>query len=252
MSAASEVFRAALVTGGSSGIGRAVAGVLAGSGFDLTLVGRDPDRLGEAASALAATGRQVHTLVADLGQPDRAEEAVDAHVTRYGRLDCVVSNAGGGRRAEVADTDRRALRRLLAVHVESAFALARSALPLLRRPPGPDGRVGETTWFVATASVSGLAPTPGFAAYSAAKSALVSLVGSMNAEESIHGVRACALCPGFVDTPMTAPLGGAIDAPGMIRPEDVAASMSFLLSLSSNAIVGELVIQRAGTRPFEP
>jgi NAD(P)-dependent dehydrogenase (short-subunit alcohol dehydrogenase family) len=235
------------VTGASSGIGRAVAQTLAGRGYDLTVVGRDHDRLVDAARLLSDGGRQVQTVAVDLGGPDGAEQALEAHRARFGRLDFVVANAGAGRRADVADTDRRSLRRLLDVHVESAFALARVALPMLRRPAG-----GEPAWFVATASISGLVPTPGFAAYSAAKSALVSLIASINAEEGDRGVRACALCPGFVDTAMTAPVRDALAAGDMLRPEDVAAAVAFLLSLSPQAVVGQLVIGRAGAGPFQP
>lgn len=247
MSDRSEPPRAALVTGASSGIGRAVAGALGSLGFDLTLVARNQDRLAGVAGMVSEAGGRVQTVAVDLGSPDGAEEAVEAHRSCFGRLDCVVANAGAGRQAGVAATERHALRRLLAVHVESAFAMARSALPMLRRPPG-----AVPTWFVATASVSGLAPTPGFAGYSAAKSALISLTASINAEESANGVRACALCPGFVDTPMTAPVQAALEPADMLRPEDVAGAVSFLMSLSATAVVGQLVIQRVGTGPFEP
>ncbi len=247
MSGADSPPRAALVTGASSGIGRAVAITLAALGYDLTVAGRNVGRLDGLAAEISSGGRRVTTVAVDLGSPDGAERVVEAHRSSHGRLDCVVANAGGSRRAEVADTDRAALRRLLAVHVESAFALARETLPLLRRPPAE--RPG---WFVATASISGLLPTPAFAAYSAAKSALISLTGSINAEESARGVRASAICPGFVDTPMTAPLSGAVSGGDMLSPQDVAAAVTFLLSLSPNAVVNQVVLERAGAGPLRP
>jgi NAD(P)-dependent dehydrogenase (short-subunit alcohol dehydrogenase family) len=236
-----------LVTGASSGIGLAVAAALADLGFDLTVVGRDRGRLDDAVASLSEPGRRIRPVAADMGEPVAAERIVAAHREQFGGLDCVVANAGGSRRAPVAGTDPESLRRLLAVHVESAFSLARHALPLLRRRPG-----AGPSWFIVMSSVAALIPPPEFAAYSAVKSALVSLAQSINREEGGNGVRACALCPAFVDTRLTAPLRPTLSPDEMLRPDDVAGSVRFLLSLSANEVVNQIVIERVGAPPLQP
>jgi NAD(P)-dependent dehydrogenase (short-subunit alcohol dehydrogenase family) len=235
------VSRTALVTGGSSGIGLAIASSLAADGYALTITGRSEGKLAAAVESLP--GADVHAVAGDLSLPGQAEAVVAAHRSRFGSLDVLVANAGGSRRATVAETEPEAVRRLLAVHVEAAFALTRAALPLLRRPP--DERPG---WVIVTSSIAARYPVAGFAAYAAAKAALATLARSVNAEEAAHGVRACALCPAFVSTPLTAPIPIA----DMLHPDDVAAGVRFLLSLSPAAVVSELVIERAGAGPAQP
>jgi 3-oxoacyl-[acyl-carrier protein] reductase len=104
--------------------------------------------------------------------------------------------------------------------------------------------------FVVVGSVAGLTPVPGFAAYSAAKAALRSMVLSIEDDESAAGVRATVIEPGYVATPLTA----AIDVPTdeMLRPDDVAAAVRFLLQLSPQAAVTELVMRRASAERNEP
>lgn len=241
--------RSVLVTGGSSGIGLAVARFLLGEGYGVTIVGRDPQRLRQAASGLAAGTEldRVHTVGADMGEDGAAESVIGAHLARFAGLDVVLANAGSSRRATVASTDPAHLRRLLAVHVESSFALARAALPALRRPADR-----APSWFVLSASISAQWPVTGFAAYSAAKAALVSLARSLNAEEGRHGVRSCALCPAFVDTPLTTPLREQVRPEDMLRPDDLVAAMRFLLSLSPQATVSQLTVERVGGGPSTP
>jgi NAD(P)-dependent dehydrogenase (short-subunit alcohol dehydrogenase family) len=98
--------------------------------------------------------------------------------------------------------------------------------------------------FVVVGSVAGLAPVPGFAAYSAAKAALRSLVLSVEHDEGDHGVRATVVEPGYVATPLTESIG--LPADEMLRPDDVAHAVRFLLHLSPQASVTELVLGRAG------
>ncbi|HET6966462.1 MAG TPA: SDR family oxidoreductase [Acidimicrobiales bacterium] len=239
--------RTALVTGGSSGMGLAVAEFLAEEGYSLTICGRDVSRLRDARSHLEEAGAEVAEVSADLSEEGAAERVVEAHLSRYGGLDVVMAGAGFSRRATVAETHADSLRRLLTVHVESSFALARAALPALRRPPS--GRPG---WFIVMSSISASWPVAGFAGYSAAKAALLSLARSINAEEGDQGVRACAICPAFVDTPLTAPLRGSVNREDMLSPDDVVAAVRFLLSLSRSASVGQLVIERVGAGTLSP
>jgi NAD(P)-dependent dehydrogenase (short-subunit alcohol dehydrogenase family) len=100
--------------------------------------------------------------------------------------------------------------------------------------------------------MSGLWPTPGFAVYSATKAIGVSLARSMSAEEAKHGVRACAICPGFVETGMSTWVQGRVPAREMIRPADVAEAVRMLVHLSPSTVVTELVLSRVGAPPYTP
>lgn len=239
--------RSALVTGASSGIGLAVASVLAGAGYDLTVVGRDRAKLDAAVVRLSAFGTRVNAVELDVVQSGSGERLVQAHRQCFGRLDCVLVSAGGSLRAALTDTEGQSLRRLLSVHVESAFDLTRAALPSMRRDPGT-----PPSWLILMSSMAGIVPAPEFAAYSAAKAAVVSLARSINREEGERGVRACALCPGFVDTPLTAPLRESVRPEEMIRPADVAEAVRFLLALSPTTVVSQILIERVGAEPFQP
>jgi short-subunit dehydrogenase len=239
--------QAAIVTGASRGIGQAVATVLGAEGFALTLVARREGPLRAAAEALAATGVATTVVATDVVDRDAAARIVAAHRGAYGRLDVVVAAAGAGRPAAVADTDDELLSRMLAVHVEAPLRLLRAALPDLQAAGAEHGRALA----VLIASLAGVAAVPGFAAYSAAKAAAVSLAASVSAEEGARGVRATAICPGYVATALTAGLTD-VAAAAMLRPEDVAEAVRFLVRLSSVAAVPTLLLERVGTPGFAP
>jgi 3-oxoacyl-[acyl-carrier protein] reductase len=239
--------RAAIVTGASAGIGLAMCEVLVREGFAVTMVARDAARVESAAARLADVG-DVTAMSADASDESALADVVSSHLDWYGRIDLVVANAGFGGAGTVADTQARHLERAWRVNVAAPFALARLVMPSLRRAGAEHARA----WFVVTASISGVAPTPGFAAYSASKAAALSLAQSIAAEESAHGVRACALCPAFVDTAMTEWTHDCVPADSMLQPADVAESLAYLLRLSPTATVTEIVIGRTGQPPLSP
>jgi NAD(P)-dependent dehydrogenase (short-subunit alcohol dehydrogenase family) len=239
--------RAAIVTGASAGIGLAVCEALVRQGYAVTMVARDAARI-EAAAAQFAESGDVTAMSADAGDESALAEVVGAHLDWYGRIDAVVANAGFGGAGTVADTQARHLERAWRANVAAPFALARLAMPSLRRAGDEHGRA----WFVVTASISGVHPSPGFAAYSASKAAAVSLAQSIAAEEASHGVRACALCPAFVDTAMTEWTRDSVPADSMLQPADVAETVGYLLRLSPAASVTEIVIGRTGQPRFSP
>ena len=234
--------RAALVTGASSGIGLAVARLLADRGCGVTMVARDENRLQSAAFEGALP------ISADAADEEAMGSALQRHIERWGRLDIVVANAGIGRAGGVGNTPPHRLERVLRTNLLSLFTLGRLTLPALRDA----GAEHRGAWFIVTASISGLRPMPGYAAYSASKAAALSVARSIDAEESQHGVRACALCPAFVDTPMTESTRDRVPADAMLPPSDVAAAVDFLLALSPNASVTEIAIGRTGAPPLEP
>jgi len=223
--------RAALVTGGSSGIGLAIAQLLRDEGYDLTLVSRTPEKIEAAAAKLGAVA-----VVANVADPDDCARAVAAHHERFGRLDVLVNSAGVGLGGLVEDLDLKKLDLQLDINLRGLFLVTQAAIPLLRETRG---------WIVNLASIAGTLPTPGLATYGATKAAVIALTRSLNAELDTAGVRAIAICPGFVDTPMAQWSG--LEQEEMIRPEDCAEVVRMCLRLSPAARIPQVVIERMGS-----
>jgi NAD(P)-dependent dehydrogenase (short-subunit alcohol dehydrogenase family) len=223
--------RAALITGGSSGIGLAIARMLRDEGFALTLASRRPEKVEAAADELGATA-----VAADVGKVEDCKRVVAEHRERFGRLDMLVNSAGIGIGGNVESLPAKHLDLQLAINLRGLFLVTQAAIPLLRESKG---------WIVNLASIAGTLPTPGLATYGATKAAVIALTRSLNEELDGDGVRAVALCPGFVDTPMAEWSGLRSDE--MIRPEDCAEVVRMLLRLSPRARVPQVVIERAGS-----
>jgi|ERR1051325_8119975 NAD(P)-dependent dehydrogenase (short-subunit alcohol dehydrogenase family) len=221
---------AALVTGGSSGIGLAIARMLREEGLDVTLAARGEERLAAAAEELDA-----YAVPADVAREEDCERLVAAHRERFGRLDVLVCSAGVGVASRIEDLQTKHWDLQLNVNLRGAFVVTRLALPMLKEARG---------LVVNLASIAGTSPAPGLAAYGAAKAALISFTRSLNAEHEADGVRATALCPGFVDTPMAAWTG--MPSEEMIEPEDCAEIVRALLRLSPRARIPQVVIERLG------
>ena len=220
----------ALVTGGSSGIGLAIGRMLREDGFALTLAARNVERLEAAAAELDA-----ESLAVDVRDEEACASLVAAHVERHGGLDVLVNFAGVGIAGRIGDMSAKQFDLQQSVNLRGAFLVTREALPALRAARG---------YVINLASIAGTIPTPGLAGYGAAKAALIALTRSLDREEVGTGVRATAICPGFVDTPMAEWTG--IPGQEMIQPEDCAEIVRALLRLSPYARVPVVVIERAG------
>jgi NAD(P)-dependent dehydrogenase (short-subunit alcohol dehydrogenase family) len=220
----------ALVTGGSSGIGLAIARMLHEERYELTLAARKVERLEAAAGELDAA-----SIAVDVRDEEACKELVAAHLARHGGLDVLVNCAGVGIAGRIGDMPTKHFDLQQSVNLRGAFLVTREALPALRVTRG---------YVVNLASIAGTIPTPGLAGYGAAKAALIALTRSLDREEAETGVRATAICPGFVDTPMAEWTG--IPGQEMIQPEDCAELVRALLRLTPHARVPVVVIERAG------
>jgi len=220
--------KSALVTGGSSGIGLAIARGLRGEGYNLTLAARKVERLEAAGEELEAA-----TMPVDVRDEDACRALVESHVERYGGLDVLVNSAGVGIGGTIADLTTKAWNLQQDVNLRGTFVMTREALPHLRASRG---------YVLNLASIAGTVPTPGLSGYGASKAAVISFTRSLIREEADNGVRATALCPGFVDTPMAAWTGLAAEE--MIQPEDCAEIALALLRLSPAARVPVVVVER--------
>jgi 3-oxoacyl-[acyl-carrier protein] reductase len=220
----------ALITGGSSGIGLALARALRADGYDLTLVARRPEPLEEAASELGA-----YALPANLGDPDECMRVVAAHAERHGGMDVLVNCAGIGIGGSFGDQDTKRIALQVDVNLTATLVVTREALPFLRKSRGH---------VITLASIAGTIPTPGLAVYGATKAALIAWTSSLNREESDNGVRATAISPGFVATRMTEWTG--LPEEEQISTDDVVTIVRAVLALGPMARIPNVVIERVG------
>jgi NAD(P)-dependent dehydrogenase (short-subunit alcohol dehydrogenase family) len=237
--------RAALVTGGSSGIGLAIARALGEDGYGITLSARRPDKLEAAARELADAGIDVQAVPANMSKEEDIKALAAAHRERFGRLDVLVNNAGIGIGAPIEQAETKKLDIQLDVNLRGVYLMLREAIPMLKEAGAEHGKA----LVVNTASIAGKYGQPWLSAYSATKHAVVGLSGAAHGELSESGVQVTALCPGFVETPMTEWIREQVPADKMIRPEDIAEAVRFLLRTSGSCFVPEIQFLRAGDVP---
>lgn len=233
----SNVQRSALVTGGSSGIGVEVARMLVSEGYAITVAGRRVERLQSIASELGAAAQGVP---ADVTRERDVVALVRAHTERFGRLDVLVNSAGALASVPSTSVDAGDADRQFAVNVRGPLLVTREALPLLRTAGAEHGKA----LIVNLASVAGKQGQPGNTVYSATKAALISITESVQREMAAEGIQATAICPGLVATPMTE--GASVPSTEMVRAEDVAEAVRFLLHTSRWCLVPEIVLNRRG------
>jgi NAD(P)-dependent dehydrogenase (short-subunit alcohol dehydrogenase family) len=234
--------RAAIVTGASSGIGLAIARMLAAEGYGLTLAARRPEKLEAAATDLAESGADLQHVAANVASEEDIKAVVEAHRERYGRLDVLVNNAGVGIGAAIGDTETKRLDMQLDINLRSIVLFYRDCEELLKAA----GAEHRNALVVNTASISGKFGQPWLSIYSATKHGVVGFTQAMNKELNHAGIKSTALCPGFVDTNMTEFARDSVPQEDMIQPEDIAGSVRYLLSLSPACIVPEIMFIRPG------
>ncbi|MBF6618744.1 MAG: SDR family oxidoreductase [Patulibacter sp.] len=236
--------RTALITGASSGIGLAIASMLGEEGYALTLVARRPEKLEAAAQQLEAAGYPVLQIAASLQDEDAVKTVVEQHRERYGRLDVLINNAGIGIGAPVADLQTKHVDMQIGVNLRATMLFYREAIDLLRDA----AREHRNALVVNTASITAKYGEAWLSVYAATKAGIVNWTESMHRELSAEGIKSTALCPGFVDTPMTDFVKGSIEASAMMTPQDIAESVRFLLRVSPACCVPEIQFVRPGER----
>ena len=234
--------RAAIVTGGSSGIGLAIAHMLGQEGHALTVAARRPDKLAAAAEELRGAGFDVHEVAGNMADEETIKGVVAAHEERFGRLDVLVNNAGVGVGAAAAEHETKRIDLQLSVNLRAIVLFYREALPLLRAA----GAEHRNALVVNTSSISGKSGQPWLSVYSATKAGVIGYTQAMNKELNGDGIKSVALAPGFVETPMTEFVREHVPAEDMIRVEDVAEAVRFVLRTSPNCVIPEIVFQRPG------
>ena len=233
--------RAALITGGSSGIGLAIARALGQDGYSLTVSARRPEKLEEAVEGLRGEGLEVESVAANMANEDEIKGLIERHRERWGRMDVLINNAGVGIGAPIAEQQTKHLDMQISVNLRGVYLTLRESIPLLKEAGKEHGKA----LVVNTASIAGKFGQPWLATYSATKHAVVGLTQSAHGELAPEGIQVTAFCPGFVDTPMT---DWVQDVPSeaMIQPEDLGEAVRFLLRTSPACIVPEIQFIRAG------
>ena len=234
--------RAAIVTGGSRGIGLAIADVLGEEGFGLTIAARKPDTLERAAADLRANGFEVEAVAANMADEEGIRGVVERHRQRFGRLDVLVNNAGVGIGAAAGEHKTKHIDMQIDVNLRAIVVFYRECLEFLRAA----GAEHRGALVVNLASIAGKSPQPWLSVYSATKAAVIAYTQAMNKELNADGIKSVAFCPGFVDTDMSEFVKATVPAEEMLRTNDIAEALRFLLRVSPACVVPEIIFQRPG------
>lgn len=228
--------KVALVTGASSGIGRAMARALGAQGVKLALVGRSAERLEVVAGGIVGDAL---ALAADLTKPDEVGRVVAETVARFGRIDILLPNAGLYIPGDVADGDPDAWDELLSINVNSVFRLVHAVLPgMIERQAGH---------IVVTSSIAGHQALHWEPVYSASKHAIQSFVHGLRRQVAAHNIRVGEVSPGVVLNELwgytdSAAIDAKVESREGLRSEDVADAVLYMLTRPANVTIRDLVI----------
>ncbi len=227
----------ALITGGSSGIGFEIASMLLSEGMVVAISAREPKRLEAAASALRKKGGKVIALQCDVSNAREVTACVDQVIDEAGRIDLLVNNAGIYRQGTIGDLSEADWDDVQNINLKGTFLCTKAVLPLMREQ--------QSGYVVNISSVAGKMGFANASAYCASKFGLIALTESLLEEEVKNNIRATAICPGYVATPMVA----AVDIPQkeMIPPGDIAKIIQTLLHLAPHTVIREIVVNRTGS-----
>jgi short-subunit dehydrogenase len=223
----------ALITGASSGIGKATALEFAKAGIDVALVSRSVDKLTAVASAAEATGVKAKAYELDLAKVEQVREQIQLIASDFGGIDILVNNAGIGYIGTLSETPLADWLMVINLNLTSVFQCIVGILPTMRSRGGT---------IINIASIAGKQPFPGWGAYSVSKAGLIALSKTVALEERDRGIRVTAICPGAVDTELWDTLESNFDRKAMLTPQIVAQSVLHTALLPKSAVIDELTL----------
>lgn len=230
----------ALITGASSGIGKATTLAFAQTGVHVALVGRSQAKLKAVAQAAMQAKVQAKTYAFDLAKVEQVREQIQAIAQDFGPIDILINNAGMGYTAELIDTPLADWQQVINLNLTSVFQCIQGVLPSMRSR--------QRGTIINVVSIAGRQTFAGWGVYCASKFGLMGLSKTLAAEERTHGIRVTALCPGAVDTSLwdTETVHADFDRSAMLSPESVAQSILHAAFLPEQAVIDELTLMPSG------
>jgi len=234
--------RRALITGASSGIGKATALAFAKAGIDVALVSRSQDKLEAIANAARESGVEAKAYPLDLGKIEQVKAEISAIATDFAPLDILINNAGMGYTNILSETPLSDWQQVIDLNLTSVFQCILGVLPAMRQQ--------QRGTIINVASIAGQQPFPAWGAYSVSKAGLIALSKTLAAEERAHGIRVVTICPGAVNTPIwdTDTVKVDLNRQAMLTPEIVAQSILHAVMLPEQAVIDSVTLMpSAGT-----
>ncbi|MDB9455100.1 SDR family oxidoreductase [Dolichospermum circinale] len=231
-----EQKRRALITGASSGIGKATALAFAKAGIDIALVGRSQNNLEFVSKAAHELGVEAQAFCVDLAEVAEVKAKIQAIAHEFGNIDILINNAGIGYTENLSDTPLEDWQQVINVNLTGVFQCMMGILPGMRQQ-------GQGT-IINIASVAAKQTFPGWGAYCVSKAGLLSLSQTLAKEERANGIRVMAICPSFVNTEIwdTPTVKANFDRSQMLTPEIVAETILHTVLLPQQAVIEELTI----------
>lgn len=228
--------RRALITGASSGIGKATALAFAKAGIDVALVSRYRDKLTAVCEAVQHTGVATKAYSVDLACVSQVKEKIQAVVLDFGDIDILVNSAGMGYTGTLCETPLSDWQRVIDLNLTSVFQCIMGVLPRMR-----DRGMGT---IINVSSIAAKQAFPNWGAYNVSKAGLIALSQTLAQEERSHGIRVTAICPGAVNTELwdTQTVKVDFDRAKMLTPEIVAQSIVYTVLLPQQAVIEELTL----------
>lgn len=231
-----EQKRRALITGASSGIGKATALAFAKAGLDIALVSRSKEKLEAVAAAIKHTGVEAKAYAIDLADVSQVEAEIQAVANDFGDIDILVNNAGMAYTATLSETPLADWQQVINLNLTSVFQCIQGILPGMR-----DRGTGT---IINVVSIAAKQAFPNWGAYSVSKAGLAALSQTLAQEERAYGIRVTAIFPGAVNTELwdTETVHADFDRSKMLTPEIVAQSILHTALLPQQAVIDELTL----------
>jgi 3-oxoacyl-[acyl-carrier protein] reductase len=232
----------ALVTGASRGIGRCISLALARAGTHVILTARNVERLQRVEKEVLKAGGRATVAPADISQENEVHALFDLVKDRVKKLDILVNNAAIGLYGDLVDFSMEDFDRIMQLNVRGLYLCCQKAMKIM--VPLKHG------YIINLSSVVGFKGYPNQSAYTASKHAIMGITKSLAVEAQKHNIHVAAIQPGAVETDLAFEARPDLDPSILIKPEDIASCVVFLLSLSERAWIDQIYVRRRNGTPF--